>query len=64
MGEFAAGLRQRIRDTQAALRRALDNQDPYDVQIEQSELDDLLRIAQEHGVDTPARGAERLETVC
>jgi hypothetical protein len=59
MGEFAAGLRQRIRDTQAALRRAIDSQDPYDVQVEQTELDDLLRIAQEHGVET--RLTDRLE---
>jgi hypothetical protein len=50
MGEFAAGLRQRIRDTRTALRRALESQDSYAVQIEQSELEDLLRIATEHGV--------------
>jgi ribosome-binding protein aMBF1 (putative translation factor) len=51
MGEFAAGLRQRIRETRTALRRAMESQDSYAVQIEQSELEDLLRIATEHGVE-------------
>ena len=51
MGEFAARLRQRIHDTESALRRAITTKDTYAVQVEQGELDSLLRIAREHGVD-------------
>lgn len=53
MGEFSIRLRQRILDTQSALRRAIYAKDPYAVQVEQGELDSLLRIAAEHGVDVP-----------
>ncbi|HWG26874.1 hypothetical protein [Actinospica sp.] len=52
MGEFAARLRQRIEDTEAALRSAVSARDVYAVQVEQGELDSLLRIAADHGVDT------------
>jgi hypothetical protein len=51
MGEFSIRLRQRISDTESALRRAMYTKDPYAVQVEQGELDSLLRIAAEHGVD-------------
>jgi hypothetical protein len=51
MGEFAARLRQRIDDTESALRRAITTKDNYAVQVEQGDLDSLLRIAREHGVD-------------
>jgi hypothetical protein len=51
MGEFSARLRQRIRDTESALRRAISTKDTYAVQVEQGELDSLLRIAAEHGID-------------
>ncbi len=51
MGEFAARLRQRIEDTEAALRRAVTARDVYAVQVEQGELDSLLRIAADHNVD-------------
>ena len=52
MGEFSARLRQRIEDTEAALRRAVSARDVYAVQVEQGELESLLRIAADHGVDT------------
>ena len=55
MGEFAARLRQRIEDTEAALRRATTARDVYAVQVEQGELDSLLRIAADHGVDPQIR---------
>lgn len=55
MGEFAARLRQRIQDTEAALRCAVTARDVYAVQVEQGELDSLLRIAADHGVDTGFR---------
>jgi hypothetical protein len=51
MGEFSIRLRQRIFDTESALRRAMYAKDTYAVQVEQGELDSLLRIAAEHGVD-------------
>jgi adenine deaminase len=51
MGEFSVRLRQRITDTETALRRAMYAKDTYAVQVEQGELDSLLRIAAEHGVD-------------
>lgn len=51
MGEFSIRLRQRIFETETALRRAMYAKDPYAVQVEQGELDSLLRIAAEHGVD-------------
>ncbi|HEU5333206.1 MAG TPA: hypothetical protein VFU73_10585 [Actinocrinis sp.] len=51
MGEFSVRLRQRINDTETALRRAMYAKDTYAVQVEQGELDSLLRIAAEHGVD-------------
>jgi hypothetical protein len=51
MGEFSTRLRQRIFDTESALRRAMYAKDTYAVQVEQGELDSLLRIAAEHGVD-------------
>ena len=51
MGEFTARLHQRINDTETALRRAINTKDVYAVQVEQGELDSLLRIAREHGVD-------------
>ena len=55
MGDFAARLRQRIEDTETALRRAMTAQDVYGVQVEQGELDSLLRIAADHGVDPQVR---------
>jgi hypothetical protein len=57
MGEFTARLRQRIEDTEAALRRAMTARDVYAVQVEQGELDSLLRIAADHGVDPQIRTA-------
>lgn len=55
MGEFAARLRQRIQDADAALRHAVSVRDVYAVQVEQGELDSLLRIAADHGVDPEIR---------
>jgi adenine deaminase len=51
MSEFSVRLLQRINDTETALRRAMYAKDTYAVQVEQGELDSLLRIAAEHGVD-------------
>lgn len=57
MGEFTARLRERIEDTEAALRRAVSARDMYAVQVEQGELDSLLRIAADHGVDPRVHSA-------
>ncbi|HEV2636926.1 MAG TPA: hypothetical protein VGX23_17365 [Actinocrinis sp.] len=61
MGEFTARLHQRITDTECALRRAISTKDVYGAQVEQGELDSLLRIAREHGVEHRMdRGAANL----
>ncbi|GCD99991.1 MULTISPECIES: hypothetical protein [Embleya] len=50
MDEFTAGVLRRIRETEQALKQACDTGDDFLVEVEQSELDDLLRMASEHGV--------------
>jgi hypothetical protein len=50
MDEFTAGVLRRIRDTEQSLKRAFEEGDDYLVEVEQAELDDLLRLASEHGV--------------
>jgi hypothetical protein len=51
MLEFAAGLTQRIRETKSRLQGAMIAEDTYAVQVEQADLDNLLRIAANHHVD-------------
>ncbi|MGY0070191.1 hypothetical protein ACWZEH_26080 [Streptomyces sp. QTS137] len=51
MDAFTAGLLQRIRTTESDLSRALDEGDDFLVEVEQGELDDLRRLAAEHGVE-------------
>jgi len=51
MEEFATRLHQRINDAEGALKRAITTKDVYAVQVEQGELDSLLRIARDHGVE-------------
>lgn len=51
MDAFTAGLVQRIRTTESDLSRARDEGDDFLVEVEQSELDDLRRLAAEHGVE-------------
>ncbi|MFE9923801.1 hypothetical protein ACFYQA_20130 [Streptomyces sp. NPDC005774] len=50
MDAFTAGLLQRIRTTESDLSRARDEGDDFLAEVEQSELDDLRRLAAEHGV--------------
>ncbi|WP_202512533.1 hypothetical protein [Streptomyces sp. SID3343] len=50
MDEFTAGVLRRIRETEQSLKQACDTGDDFLVEVEQSELDDLLRLASEHGV--------------
>jgi hypothetical protein len=51
MLEFVTGLTQRIRETKARLQGAMIAEDTYAVQVEQGDLDNLLRIAANHHVD-------------
>lgn len=51
MHEFVTGLTQRIRETKARMQGAMIAEDAYAVQVEQAELDNLLRIAANHHVE-------------
>jgi hypothetical protein len=51
MDAFTAGILQRIRATESDLRRARETGDDFLAEVEQGELDDLRRIAADHGVD-------------
>ncbi|WP_299539937.1 hypothetical protein [uncultured Streptomyces sp.] len=54
MDAFTAGLLHRIRTTESDLTRARETGDDFLADVEQSELEDLLRLAAEHGVDIGA----------
>jgi hypothetical protein len=49
--QFATDLRRRVREAQQALGEAEDDGDFYSVDIRTGELNSLLRIAKENGVD-------------
>jgi hypothetical protein len=51
MDAFTTGITQRIRTTESVLSRARETGDDYLVEVEQAELEDLRRIAAEHGVE-------------
>ncbi|MFJ8810006.1 hypothetical protein [Streptomyces sp. NPDC102490] len=57
MDAFTAGLLQRIKTTESDLSRARDEGDDYLVDVELGELDDLRRLAAEHGVEVSATNA-------
>ncbi|MFE2922620.1 hypothetical protein [Streptomyces goshikiensis] len=50
MDAFTAGLLQRISNTQSDLKQARETGDDYLADVEQAELEDLQRLAAEHGV--------------
>lgn len=50
MDAFTAGLLHRIKTTKSDLTRARETGDDFLADVEQGELDDLLRLAAEHGV--------------
>ena len=54
MDAFTTGLLQRIRATESDLTRARETGDDFLTEIEQAELDDLHRLAAEHGVEVGA----------
>jgi hypothetical protein len=51
MDAFTTGLLQRIRATESDLTRARETGDDFLADVEQGELDDLRRLAAEHGVE-------------
>ncbi|MBV7671502.1 MULTISPECIES: hypothetical protein [Streptomyces] len=51
MDAFTAGLLHRIKTTESDLTRARETGDDFLADVEQSELDDLRRLAAEHGVE-------------
>jgi hypothetical protein len=57
MDAFTAGLLQRIESTESDLNRARESGDEFLVDVEQSELEDLHRLAAEHGVEVGAASA-------
>ncbi|WP_205351064.1 hypothetical protein [Streptomyces sp. CB09001] len=57
MDAFTAGLLQRIKTTESDLSRARDEGDEFLVEVELGELDDLRRLAAEHGVEVSATTA-------
>ncbi|AJE81779.1 MULTISPECIES: hypothetical protein [Streptomyces] len=57
MDAFTTGLLQRIRATESDLHRARETGDDFLVEVEQSELDDLHRLAADHGVELDVQHA-------
>ena len=50
MGQFIASIRERIRNEEAALERAYEGGDDYEIEMHTGELADLRRLATENGV--------------
>ncbi len=57
MDAFTAGLLQRIKATESDLTMARETGDDFLAEVEQAELDDLHRLAAEHGVQVDAVSA-------
>ncbi|CAM5421024.1 MULTISPECIES: hypothetical protein [Streptomyces] len=57
MDAFTAGLLHRIKTTESGLTRAREDGDDFLADVEQGELDDLRRLAAEHGVEIGATSA-------
>ena len=51
MDAFTTRIMERIRNTECDLHRAREVGDDFLAEVEQAELDDLRRLAAEHGVD-------------
>ncbi|MEU0810341.1 hypothetical protein [Streptomyces sp. NPDC005970] len=54
MDAFTAGILQRIETTKSDLTRARETGDDFLADVELSELEDLRRLAAEHGVEVSA----------
>lgn len=57
MDAFTSGLLQRIRNTETDLNEARETGDDFLVEVETAELEDLRRLAADHGVEVA--GANR-----
>ncbi|MGW0549837.1 hypothetical protein [Streptomyces sp. Wb2n-11] len=57
MDAFTAGLLQRIKATESDLTMARETGDDFLAEVEQAELEDLHRLAAEHGVQVGAVSA-------
>ncbi|WP_187645441.1 hypothetical protein [Streptomyces sp. TRM49041] len=57
MDAFTAGLLQRIRAAESDLTYARETGDDFLADVEQAELDDLRRLAEEHGVEVSTANA-------
>lgn len=57
MDAFTADILQRIHTTESDLMRAREEGDDFLVEVEEGELDDLHRLAAEHGVQVSAMSA-------
>jgi hypothetical protein len=57
MDAFTAGLLQRIRTTETDLTKAREEGDEFLADVEQEELEDLRRLAAEHGVEVSTASA-------
>ncbi|MEV6105082.1 hypothetical protein AB0M28_10250 [Streptomyces sp. NPDC051940] len=54
MDAFTAGILQRIRSTETDIDRARESGDDFLVEVETAELEDLRRLAADHGVEVGA----------
>lgn len=59
MDAFTTGILQRIRSAEQDLHRAVESGDDFLAEVELSELDDLRRLAADHGVDVMRVAAPR-----
>lgn len=57
MDAFTTGITQRIRNAESDLTRARETGDDFLAEVEQSELDALLRLAAENGVEVRREAA-------
>ncbi|MCM2422104.1 MULTISPECIES: hypothetical protein [Streptomyces] len=57
MDAFTTGILQRIHSTESDLHHAREAGDEFLAEVEQSELDDLRRLAAEHGVHIQSKVA-------
>ncbi|MCT2590643.1 hypothetical protein LHJ74_12110 [Streptomyces sp. N2-109] len=59
MDAFTTGILQRIESTKSDLHDARESGDEFLADVEQAELEDLRRIAAEHGVEVEASASAR-----
>ncbi|MCA1219593.1 hypothetical protein [Streptomyces sp. 8L] len=57
MDAFTAGLLQRIKTTETEMTKAREEGDDFLADVEQEELEDLRRLAAEHGVEVSTASA-------